>query len=66
MEKARYERKFGEKSQRAIVLASLEASIIATVLTSPLWVIKTRLILNTKTDRTVNIFEKGNKLSSPK
>jgi len=52
MEKQRYENKFGKKSQMAIVFASLEASIIATVLTSPLWVIKTRLILNTKTETT--------------
>jgi len=53
MEKERYENKYGRNSQKAIFLASLEASVIATILTSPLWVIKTRVLLNTNTEKTV-------------
>ena len=30
----------------AVALASIEASVIATVATQPVWVIKTRMLLN--------------------
>jgi hypothetical protein len=32
---------------KAVTYASLEAGIIATVVTQPFWVIKTRMLLNT-------------------
>jgi hypothetical protein len=32
----------------AVIYASIEASIIATVVTQPIWVIKTRMLLNTQ------------------
>lgn len=32
---------------RAVTYASLEAGIIATLVTQPFWVIKTRMLLNT-------------------
>jgi hypothetical protein len=32
----------------AVTYASIEASFIATVVTQPIWVIKTRMLLNTE------------------
>ena len=32
----------------AVTLASIEASFMATLMTQPIWVIKTRMLLNTE------------------
>lgn len=36
----------------AVALASTEASLFGTLITQPLWVIKTRMLLNTKSNVT--------------
>ena len=33
----------------AVTIASIEASFMATLITQPIWVIKTRMLLNTAT-----------------
>lgn len=33
---------------RAVTYSSIEASLIATLVTQPIWVIKTRMLLNTQ------------------
>lgn len=33
---------------RAVTYSSIEASIVATLVTQPIWVIKTRMLLNTQ------------------
>ena len=45
--------KYGYGSQTTIILSSSQAGISATILTSPLWVVKTRLLLNTDKDENV-------------
>ena len=44
--KSLYEKK-GLQKMESVTLASIEASGIATLVTQPIWVIKTRMLLNT-------------------
>lgn len=39
-----YEKKLGKMD--AVALASIESGIAATVITQPMWVVKTRMLLN--------------------
>lgn len=40
-----YEKK-GLQKMDSVALASIEAGVIATVVTQPMWVVKTRMLLN--------------------
>lgn len=44
--KKHYENK-GLEAMHAVTYSSIEASIVATLVTQPVWVIKTRMLLNT-------------------
>jgi hypothetical protein len=46
-QKSRYEKIYGMQSQKPIIYASIQSSIITSIVTSPLWVAKTRVVLNT-------------------
>lgn len=35
---------------KAVSFASIEASVIATLITQPIWVVKTRMLLNTQSN----------------
>lgn len=45
--KTHYQRK-GYELMNAVTLSSIEASLIATLVTQPFWVLKTRMLLNIK------------------